>query len=461
MSDQEKTFRQSLKSSDATIRKEALESLLSVDLENELIELVANLFSDPDKGVRDAASMLFTFQPYDEVPAQIVKYVFSEDISIRNMAGEVLLKNGSNSVKALMGELGKGNADDEKFIVDILGWIGDPEPTKKILEILETNKDENVILACVEALGNIKAEEAVGDLVALLENDEDEILTPTVMEALGKIGNKEAVNHFMKVYNDQDALTKYTIIESLGRVGDEESLGFLLNELQTADEALIGPIVKSAEQLLTTMGFEIEFSDELKGVILKALDESDETIVLAAVKLLYEYDNKEIIEAFVSIYGENDELDRMFKEKFIESHAVACPILLESINNNADNIKQLLMLFKDLYEYGRENNFEQLSDMKNMELLNSLSTYVDSHDEEIRMTSAELLFKINPKDALLFTDKLVEDDNIWNRLKLLELLSEVDEPEVLGLIKKLTEDSDEMVRERAESLLEEKQTRTS
>jgi len=460
MSDQEKILRQSLKSSDATVRKEALESLLSIDLDNELIGLVAQLFSDPDKGVRDAASMLFTFQPYDEVPAQIVKYVFSEDISIRNMAGEVLLKNGSNSVKALISELGKGNSDDEKFIIDILGWIGNPEPTQNILEILNTNKDENVILACAEALGNIKAEEAVVNLVTLLENDTDEIYTPTAMEALGKIGNKEAIDHFMKVYNDQDALTKYTIIESLGRVGDEESLGFLLNELQTADDALVGSIVKSSEQLLTSMGFEIEFSDELKKVILKALDESDETIVMAAVKLLFNYDNKEIIEAFVSIYGEDDERDRMFKDKFIENNKVACPIILESINNNAENIKPLLMLFKDLYEYGLENNFEKLSDIKNMELLNSLSTYVDSHDEEIRMVSAELLFKINPKDALLFADKLVEDDNIWNRLKLLELLNDVDEPEVIELIKKLEQDSDEMVRERAQSLLEEKQTRT-
>jgi HEAT repeat protein len=459
MSDQEKTLRQNLKSSDATVRKEALESLLTVDLDDELIEMVAQLFSDPDKGVRDAASMLFTFQPYPGVPSHIVKYVFSEDISIRNMAGEVLLKNGSNSVDTLISELGKGNYDDEKFIIDILGWIGDPKPTQKIIEILKTNKNENVVLACAEALGNIKAEEAVGDLVALLENDEDEILTPTVMEALGKIGNKEAIDHFMKVYGDQDVLTKFTIIESLGRVGDEESLGFLLNELQTADDALIGSIVKSSEHLLTSMGFEIEFDDSLKAVILKALDESDDSIVLSAVKLLSNYDNPEIIEAFVSIYGENDELDYMFKEKFINSHNVACPIILNKINSEAENIKKLLLLYKDLNEYGSDNGFEPLSDTQNMELLNTLSTYVDSHDEEIRMTSAELLFKINPKDALLFTDKLMEDDNVWNRLKLVELLGEVNDAEVIEVLEKLTNDPDEMVRERALSLLEEKQTR--
>ncbi len=459
MSDQEKDFRQKLKSSNASERKEALELLHTVELKDDLIEMVASLFSDPDKGVRDAASVLFTIQPHPKVPNYIVRFVFSEDISIRNMAGEVLLKNGENSIAALMNELGKGNADDEKFIIDILGWIGNPEPASKIIEIFESSTDQNVILACAEALGNIKAEESVGHLLELLKGDEDEIWTPTVMEALGKIGNKEAIDHFMKVYNNQDVLTKYTIIESLGRVGDEESLGFLLEELQHADDILIGSIVKSSEQLLNKLEFDIEFSDELKLVILKALDDNDQETVLAAVKLLYNYDNKEIIDAFVKIYGSNDELDEIFKQKFIDTQKVSCNLIRNRINNNGDNTKQLLMLYQEMKSVRNELGFEPISDVAQMEFLNTLSTLIDNPDEEIRMVVAELLFDINAIDALLFADKIVDDDNVWNRLKLVELLNNVNEPEALELLKKLTKDSEDMVRERAESLLEEKQTR--
>jgi len=459
MSAQEKDFRQKLKSSNASERKEALETLLLEELDNDLVEMVANLFTDPDKGVRDAASLLFTAQPHPQVPHYIVRFCFSEDISIRNMAGEVLLKNGDNSITALMNELGKGNADDEKFIIDILGWIGNPEPTSKIIEILKSNKDENVILACAEALGNIKSEESVSDLLNLLENDEDEIWTPTVMEALGKIGNKEAVDHFMKVYNEQDVLTKYTIIESLGRVGDNESLGFLLEELQHTEEVLVGAIVKSSEQLLTKLGFDIEFSDELKKIILNALDDNDEETVFAAVKLLYNYDNSEIVEAFIAIYGNYEELNEMLKEKFIKDHSVSCNLVRERINNNGENKKHLLILYKEMSSMSEQLGFEPMSDMKQMEFLNTLSALVDSPDEETRMVATELLFRINAKDALLFADKMISDDNMWNRLKLIELLNDVDEPEALDLIKKLTEDSEEMVKERAESVLEEKQTR--
>jgi len=358
-----------------------------------------------------------------------------------------------------MNELGKGNSDDEKFIIDILGWIGSREPTSKIIEILQTNKDENVILACAEALGNIKAEESVPVLLELLKDDKEEILTPTVMEALGKIGNKETIDHFMRVYHNQDILTKYTIIESLGRVGDADSLGFLLEELQHTDSSLIGAIVKSSEQLLSTLGFEIELNDELKLIILKALEENDEDTVLAATKLLYNYNNKEIIEAFVLIYGTIDTLDYMLKDKFLETHHISCNLILERINKNSNNTKQLLILYKEMSFMREELGIEPLSDSNKLKFLNTLSELIDNPDEEIRMTSAELLFHINPKDALFFADKIINDDNIWNRLKLIELLNEINEPEAFELLKKLAEDSEEMVKERALSLLEEKQTR--
>ncbi len=459
MSDQEKNILQKLKSNNESERKDALETLLHVGLKDNVVKVVAKLFADPDKGIRDAASTLFVLQPHPKVPEYIVPFIFSKEISVRNMAGEVLLKNGENSINALINALGKGNAEDEKFVIDILGWIGNPKPTPQIIEVLKTNKDQNVILACAEALGNIKAEESVEYLLELLKDDDDKILTPTVMEALGKIGNKEAINHFIKVYNKQDVLTKYTIIESLGRVGDEESLGFLLEELQNTDVSLISTIVKSSEQLLSKLGFEIELNEQLQNIILKALDDSDEDIVLAAVKLLYKYNSKKLIKAFITIYGTNDSLDEILRNKFVEVHETACTLIRKRINSNGENTKQLLFLYKEMNLANNHLGSEPVLDMAQMDFLNTLSALIDNPDEEIRMVVTELLFMINPKDALLFTDKLIYDDNMWNRLKLIELLSNTNEPEAIEVIKKLTKDSEDMVRERAELSLEEKLTR--
>jgi len=454
MSEIEIDIEKKLKSSDAAERKEALEKLLTEKMSDDLIDLVSTLFSDPDKGVRDAVSLLFTAETYPQVPEKIVRYIFSEDISIRNMAGEVLLKNGENSVNALMNELGKGNNDDEKFIVDLLGLIGDKRASEKIIQILNDNDDENVILACIEALGNVKCEEVVNYLVEMFGRSE--LLTPTIIEALGKIGNSEAVDHFLNIYSEQDELTKFTIIESLGKVGDQNSLTFLLNELQKGNESLLGPIVKSAYQLIEKLGFEIEFNETMKKTILKGIESDDIEVVKAVVYMLYNYEDKEILKAFISIFGNDPELDDMLKQKFFNNYEIVYSYLPKMISRQGNNQKKLLMLVKDLFELKIENGIETLTEIDYMELLNALSLQIDNPDEEIRITCAELLFKIDPKDALLFVDKLVDDDNLWNRMKLIELLYYVDEPEAIKLIEKLKDDPEEMVRERAESLLQEK-----
>lgn len=456
MSDQEKDILQKLKSNKKSERKDALETLLHIGLKDNMVKVVAKLFADPDKGIRNAASTLFVLQPHPKVSEHIVPFIFSKEISVRNMAGEVLLKNGENSINALINTLGQGNAENEKFIIDILGWIGNPKPTSQIIEILKTNKDQNVILACVEALGNIKAEESVEYLLEFLKDDDEKILTPTVMDALGKIGNKEVINHFMKIYNEQDVLTKYTIIESLGRVGDEESLGFLLYELQHTEASLIGPIVKSSECLLNKLGFDIELNEQLQTIILKTLEDSDENIILAAVKLLYKYNSKKLIKAFIAIYGINDDLDEILKNKFIETHETACALIRKRINSNGENTKHLLLLYKEMNLASNRLGIEPVLERAQMDFINTLSTLIDNPDEEIRMVVTELLFVINPKDALLFANKLIYDDNMWNRLKLIELLSNTNEPKAIEMIKKLINDSEDMVREKAKSSLEKK-----
>jgi hypothetical protein len=51
--------------------------------------------------------------------------------------------------------------------------------------------------------------------------------------------------------------------------------------------------------------------------------------------------------------------------------------------------------------------------------------------------------------ALLFIDTMISDENTWNRLRLLELLENIQEEKFNLSIAKLTNDVDDMVRERA------------
>jgi hypothetical protein len=65
----------------------------------------------------------------------------------------------------------------------------------------------------------------------------------------------------------------------------------------------------------------------------------------------------------------------------------------------------------------------------------------------------ELLFLLDESFAVLFLDKMVEDNNMWNRLKLLEMLENVRMPEADLALHKLAEDREEMISERAQFVI--------
>ena len=69
------------------------------------------------------------------------------------------------------------------------------------------------------------------------------------------------------------------------------------------------------------------------------------------------------------------------------------------------------------------------------------------------MLSIELLFSFDLEAALMFSDAIIGDNNVWNRLRLLDFLEVVQHPKAEELIKTLADDPEEMVRERANSLL--------
>ena len=65
----------------------------------------------------------------------------------------------------------------------------------------------------------------------------------------------------------------------------------------------------------------------------------------------------------------------------------------------------------------------------------------------------ELLFTTDQNIAILFIDKMLDDDNMWNRLKLLEILSNTNLPEAESALVRMSNDPEEMISERAKFIL--------
>jgi len=154
-----------LNSDDASVRKNAVESIL-VSPSDEIIKKLCDMISDDDKGIRNTISLKLGFNPDWNAAKYLVKYISSDDISVRNLAGDILIKIGKNAVVALEEHILMANEADQKFILDVLGLIGDPSVGPVTLKVLEESPYDNVILACIETLGNVRHSEAVNALVS-------------------------------------------------------------------------------------------------------------------------------------------------------------------------------------------------------------------------------------------------------------------------------------------------------
>ncbi len=441
-----------LKSGDPTERCSAVESLFNENLPDELVEDICTMLEDTDKGVRNTVDLMLSVNPSPQIPGHLVKYVSSPNISTRNLAGEILLKIGSNSVETMLEHIYLGNDDDKKFIVDILGLIGEPKAAPEILELMQINKNDNVIMACIEALGNLKYEAALDQMILIY--DRNELFKPTIIEALGKIGNSKALDFIISKYNDEDSLTQFSMIESLGSVGDQKSFYFLISELNKTKGPLIWPIIESIYLLKEKYNLDVPFDEKMKNSILDTIEEADSKYRKAAIKLIVAFEGEDITNAYIKVYGEDNETDKLIKPKLLENPKRFFEIFIGLLDNDCKNLKNLLELSLEIMGNDELGYKDFVTELQIINLTDSLIDFLDNPDEEVRKLAMELLFIIDTDKALLFIDKMLNDNNLWNKLKLLEILSNVHNEIAENAIVKLTEDKEEMISDRAKFVLE-------
>ena len=429
---------------------DALQEVLFEKLEDAVLEEVANYLVDEDKGIRNSVQNILINNPSSA--NYIVKYISSDDISVRNLAGEVLVRIGNESVESLVKYLSDSDDyDDQKFIIDVLGLIGDPSVSPKVIEELKKNTDDNVKLACIETLGNLRDASSVEELMAAYR--QNELFKPSVIEALGKIGSTEAAGFMETVYAEEDVLTKYSIIESLGLIGNENTFFFLISQLNETSGPLVWPIIKSIQQLKEQYNLEVPFDEKIKSVILDTIYEAQPEFKKAAIFLLSQFNDKEMISAFLNSVGEDEELDIMIRGTLLENVEKTLSVYPSLLQNEIKNATPVLETLVDLLQ-NSETPLEKIyNGLSLRSLIDSLSKYLTHPDEEARRLAMILLFGIDAKAAILFADKMVNDDNIWNKLKLIENLAELDDEGVTPILEKLAEDSEIMVSKRASDLL--------
>lgn len=442
---------QNLNSDDPALKREAAEKYLSEAAPDKIIKIMSEKLTDPDFGVRDAVAQALILNENSKVADYVVKYISSKEISVRNLAGEILLKRGVSSLDAMIAYLPEGDDDDDKFLIDVMGLIGDTKPAEDILNVLKKTTDDNVVLACIEAFGNIQYDKATKDIISMYDKNEN--YTATIIEALGKIGSEEALNFMLEKYHEVDELTKFSMIESMGLIGTPQAFFLLLSEIRNLKGAMTWAAIESLRALKEKYELDIPFDESMKNAILSTLIDGELRHKQAAASLLTVFEDKDIIGASLKILGEDQEIDGNIKQRFFENPKFLYPSITEYLSQEPKNLKTIIELVMEIIQNDGGESFYALSEFDKRQFSNVLTENLEYPDEEVRRAVIELLFFADMEVALMFLDTMIEDDDVWNRLRVLEIIEAIDDPSVREAVEKLTNDSDDMVSGKAKELL--------
>lgn len=199
--------------SDWRVRKEAISFFMQQADANALAGFVADLLSHPDNA------------------------------GLRNAAIEILIGLGAQVIKILLTRLASSDAEVRKFIIDILGEIGQPSCVAELLPYLH-DEDENVRYAVVETIGKLRSVSAVDALLELLENA-DAGLQFSIFAALTAIGAGVPVGRILPYA--ENVLLRKSVLNCLGQLGSIEAVPVLL-------EGLSDPLRKNREVALLAFG---------------------------------------------------------------------------------------------------------------------------------------------------------------------------------------------------------------
>jgi len=166
---------------------------------------------------KEAVDLILSYSPGAALAKDLISLLSVQgNAGLRNSVVEVLQTVGVPVLQDLVESLGHDDPGVRKFIVDIMGGIGDPSVVPELSEVLN-DQDPNVAAAAAESLGIIGDEKAFPHLLEALARDEL-LIRYAVLEALVKIGRPVPLDVITPLA--ANPLLKKAVFECIGIVGD-------------------------------------------------------------------------------------------------------------------------------------------------------------------------------------------------------------------------------------------------
>jgi len=237
-----------LQSSDEEIRRSALCSLCDIP-SPDAQSILFTAMSDASWRVRkEAVERYVSSHPDLDSIEQLLHLLRNEEnAGLRNSAAEAVIHLGSAAALPLMNMVKDRDADVRKFVIDVMGAIGDPAFIPALTLAL-SDPEVNVASAAAEQLGLLGDKKSAEQLMQAILKRDEVLFRFSALGALGVLAEPVPVPEALVALAEQDILRK-AVFECLGSIADESSFKLLLNGFSSPQKNSRGAAVKSLHKI--------------------------------------------------------------------------------------------------------------------------------------------------------------------------------------------------------------------
>ncbi len=439
-----------LHTTDASERRNALEILFDFACDDRVLEAAAYLLTDMDRGVRDAASRLLVLCSNDKAASLTAVHILSRNITVRNLAGDALVRMGGAAVNALLPYVDSADKDVRKFAIDILAQLtATPTALKRIAAHL-SDSDPNVVCAAIDALGALHAEKYTDHILALY--DKVEYAKPNVVNAVAKFPQKVELQFLEKALADDDPVVQLAAAEALASRKDSGLLNIILQKLNSISDLAKPVLLHSVVKLLESTDYPGGLPGDLKIHLLEMLDDTDTSYVRAAVRGLRYFINENVLEALIAHVGKTESVDNAIFSILKDRAEEVLPLILKFDNEKANAaalVKMTLSMIRNCAETS-----PGFTDSKVME---EAAVFISKNflqlDVDAKVTALNACNDIGSHCAATLVKAALDDPESPVKIFALDLAARIGPQLFIQQLEKLSEDYDEDVRYTATAIL--------
>ena len=340
-------IRCAIQSADEEIRRSALYSLRDIPC-HDAQAIIFNAMGDESWRVRKEAVECYVHSKPDlSSVEQLLNLLRNGDnAGLRNSAAEAVIRLGAASESPLIKMAQDQDADVRKFVIDVMGAIGDPVFVPALLQALN-DPEVNVASAAAEQLGVLGDTDAAESLMKAILARDDVLFRFSALCALGVLAKPLPIPDELIILANRDILRK-AVFECLGNISDESSFKLLLNGFSCSQKNCRAAAVKA---LYKIYGRSSPVSQAMIREALQLLKESD--IINGLLEL---YDHRDGVLTGALIWTSVVTRDVRFIPLLIEAYAdertsTASLSALKSFGREA--LHEIISRYSGLDENGR------------------------------------------------------------------------------------------------------------